>query len=184
MHIPTHIMSGWCLASLVPRIGPRGRLFCMIAGTIPDLDGIGIVGDFLLGHDEPTWYWAMHHKVGHGVFAAVVVCGLLTLFTRHYRGRALLAYLAAFHLHLLLDYFGSGPHWDVYYVWPISNVGFVSPHAWPLSSWQNILVALQLLCWTIYIAWRYQRTPLEIIAPSLDQRWVRRLSSGAQKPML
>lgn len=183
MHVPTHIMSGWCLANLFPKLGPRERLFCMIAATIPDLDGIGIVGDFLLRHEDPIWYWAMHHKVGHGILAAVVVCGVLTLWTRKNRSLAMLAYLAAFHLHLIMDYFGSGPKWDIYYAWPFSDAGFVSPNAWPLSSWQNILAAVGVLSWTIYIAWRYQRTPLEIIAPSLDQRWVRRLSPDAPKPM-
>ncbi|HSU65852.1 MAG TPA: hypothetical protein VLJ39_03175 [Tepidisphaeraceae bacterium] len=42
MHIPTHIMSGWCMANLV-RLTARERLFTMIAATAADLDGVSRV---------------------------------------------------------------------------------------------------------------------------------------------
>src|SRR5437016_3393863 len=39
MHIQTHIMSGWCAASLFP-LTARQRLACMIAASAADLDGL------------------------------------------------------------------------------------------------------------------------------------------------
>jgi hypothetical protein len=38
-----------------------------------------------------------------------------------------------------------------------------------LYSWQNLLTFLLLLIWTILIAWRMRRTPLEMRMPSLDR---------------
>jgi hypothetical protein len=172
MHVPTHILSGWCLGNLVPKLGARQRLFCMIAATIPDIDGIGIVGDFLLRHDEPVWYWTLHHKMGHGALACLVVVTVLTALSSRHRCRAAAAYLAAFHLHIVMDYFGSGPNWDIYYGWPVFDGGWVSSDAWPLSSWQNTLSAFVLLVWTAAIARWQGRTPLELLMSSLDRRWV------------
>ena len=42
MHIPTHILSGWCTGNLFD-FKPRERLFCMIAATAADLDGLGMI---------------------------------------------------------------------------------------------------------------------------------------------
>lgn len=173
MHIPTHILSGWCLANLIPRLSARERLFCMIAAAAPDLDGIGIIGDFLLRHDEPIWYWALHHKLGHGIVACVIMTAVLSAFSRKPRWIAGFAYISAFHLHLVMDYYGSGPNWDIYYLWPVSDYGWVSSHAWPLFSWQNIFAAGILLTWTLWIVRMHKRTPLEALVSSLDHRWVR-----------
>lgn len=177
MHIPTHILSGWCLANLFPTLGPRERLFCMIAAAVQDLDGLGIIGDFLLRHDEPTWYWALHHKLGHGIVACILVTAILTFFSKSPRWIACLAYVSAFHLHLVMDYFGSGPNWDIYYFWPVSERGWIADNAWPLFSWQNIVAAALLLTWTIWIVRVKKRTPLEALVSSLDRRWVRAVES-------
>ncbi len=42
MHVQTHVMSGWCAGSLFPLTAGQ-RLLCMIAATLPDLDGLGIL---------------------------------------------------------------------------------------------------------------------------------------------
>ncbi len=181
MHIPTHILSGWCFANFIPKLGARERLFCMIAASVQDLDGIGIVGDFLARHEEPIWYWDLHHKLGHGALACIVVTSILTAFSSRPRWVACLAYVIAFHLHLILDFFGSGPNWDIYYGWPIFSDGWVYEHAWPLASWQNIVAALVLLAWTIWIVRRHKRTPLELVMPSLDRRWVATVQSPRSK---
>src|SRR5438045_2833935 len=103
MQVQTHVLSGWCVANLLP-LSPRERGFCMIAASASDLDGLGIIGG-------EEMYWRFHHIVGHGLLAAIVVCGTLTIFS-HRRLLALAAYLALFHLHLIMDYWGSGPGWD------------------------------------------------------------------------
>ena len=42
MHIPTHILSGWCIGNVLPLNG-RERLFCMVAASVADFDGLGII---------------------------------------------------------------------------------------------------------------------------------------------
>jgi hypothetical protein len=81
-------------------------------------------------------------------------------------------YLALFHLHLMMDYYGSGVGWFIAYLWPASNWKWKNPNAWEFISWQNTGVFLGLLGWTIVIAYKKHRTPLESIAPRLDQKCV------------
>jgi len=172
MHVPTHILSGWCLGNVLP-LTPRERLGCMIAATAADLDGLGIV----FGQEA---YWEYHHKLGHNVFFAVVVASVLTIFLSGARRRAaaFALYLTMAHLHLVLDYLGSGPGWAIWYLWPANDVQIVNPHAWPFFSWQNIAAAYGLLAWAVWIAWRDRRTPLELLMPRLDGRLVSMLGRG------
>src|SRR5207302_7065303 len=87
-------------------------------------------------------------------------------------------YLALFHLHLVMDYFGSGPGWGIYYLWPFSSWAADNRRvAWEFYSWQNITLAAVLVVWTIFIAVRRGRTPLEALMPRLDRQlveWLRR----------
>ncbi|HEY8666799.1 MAG TPA: metal-dependent hydrolase [Tepidisphaeraceae bacterium] len=163
MHVPTHIMAGWCLANCLP-LNARQRFGCMAASAIPDLDGVGII----FGMDSDA-YQNFHHVLGHNLMFGLLTCGLLAVLS----GRFLLSiavYLGMFHLHLLMDYYGSGPLWPIPYLWPSSHLRFVNPNAWDLYSWQNITIATALLLWTIAIAILRKRTPLEWIMPNLDRQ--------------
>ena len=71
MHIPTHILSGWVVANLLP-IGRRERLFCMIAATIPDIDGLGIIV-------SEHWYTQFHHILGHNLLFGLIVSSVLAI---------------------------------------------------------------------------------------------------------
>jgi hypothetical protein len=75
-----------------------------------------------------------------------------------------------YHLHLLMDYYGSGPGWGIPYFWPLSPREWRSENAWPFYSWQNITAFAALLLWTLWIARRFGRTPLEAIMPKLDRQ--------------
>ena len=162
MHIPTHILSGWVVGNALP-LGPRGRLFCMLAAALPDVDGVG----FFFGEEA---YWRLHHIVGHNVFFGIVLSVGLAVGSTSRRALAFVAYLACFHLHLLMDFYGSGPGWAIHYFWPLDGGGFSTIDAWPLDSWQNRVAFAALLAWTIGIAVRRRRTPLESIAPRLDAK--------------
>lgn len=163
MHIQTHILSGWCIGNLC-WLSPRERLFCMFAASMQDLDGLGILFSEEL-------YWDLHHALGHCLLAGVVISSILTAFSTH-RWKAFPIYLLLFHLHLVMDYLGSGPGWGLYYLWPFSDWEWINRNAWPFFSWQNLSAAGAFLIWTVLIA-RYQhRTPLECIMPSLDRRLV------------
>ena len=163
MHIPTHILSGWCLGNLLP-LTARERAFCMVAAAAQDLDGLGIIVSQEL-------YWDYHHKLGHcAAFGVLLSAGLTWLSAR--RALAFVTYFSLFHLHLILDYFGSGPGWPIYYLWPFSAREWVNPRAWEFFSWQNIAAAFALIGWTAWIAIRHRRTPLERLMPSLDEKAV------------
>jgi hypothetical protein len=95
MHIPTHIMSGWCAASVL-KLTPRERMFAMIAAAAADLDGVTIV----LGEE---WYWRTHHILGHNLLVGVLLSVGLMLSSTHWL-KSLLLYLFCFHLHLVMDF--------------------------------------------------------------------------------
>lgn len=164
MHLPTHILSGWCAASLF-RLSPRERLFCMVAATGADLDGIS----FLFGQNA---YWNWHHVAGHNILFAGLLAAVLVLFSQH-RLKTLPIYSLLTHLHLLMDYFGSGVGWPIYYLWPLYSLKIQNPAAWEFLSWQNMLALAALLGWTWRIASRHSRTPFELIAPDVDRRVLR-----------
>jgi len=167
MHVPTHIMSGWCVGNLFPKLNARQRLMCMIAASIADLDGLT-----RLGGQESYWRW--HHKVCHNLTFGIISSAILVIFSGRKIGLFLL-YLALFHLHLNLDVFGSGPGWGIYYLWPFSNWMFDNTaYSWQFYSWQNELTAGILLLWTILIAIKAKRTPLEALMPNLDRQLVAR----------
>jgi hypothetical protein len=176
MHVPTHILSGWCVANLLP-LTARERLFCMVAAAAADIDGLGIVVSEEL-------YWDYHHKLGHGIAFGLLLAGAMAAFSTR-RLVAMVAYLACFHLHLVLDSFGSGPDWPIHYLWPISDAAWLNPRAWNLSSWQNTTAAALLLAWTAWIGFRHRRTPLELLMPSLDEKaiaWIDRRRGVATDP--
>ena len=163
MHVQTHIMSGWCVGNLFA-LNPRERLFCMFASAFADLDGLTLA----FGWDA---YRDYHHVLGHNLPFAILLTTALTIFSTH-RLKAATIYFSLFHLHLGLDYFGSGPLWKIYYLWPFSNWSVMYRGAWEFFSWQNISTAIAFLAWTIWIAVRHGRTPLEAIMPGLDRQLV------------
>ena len=85
MHIQTHVMSGFCVGDLFP-ISAKERFFCMLAASLPDLDGV----TYVLGQNA---YWATHHVYGHNLLFALLLSGVLTLFSEH-RERCFLIYQA------------------------------------------------------------------------------------------
>lgn len=168
MHTSTHLLSGWCVGNLF-NFTARERLFCMVAATMQDLDGLGIL---LYPWYGRKYYWEWHHVLFHNLLTAIVVTVLLTIWSRH-RIKAALLYFALFHLHLLMDYVGSGELWKIYYLYPFSrNYYLMWKYAWPMFSWQNITAGFLLIGWTIMIAARRRRTPLELLMPHLDQQLV------------
>src|SRR4051812_6397931 len=174
MHVPTHLMSGWCVASLF-KLTPRERLFCMIAASAEDVDGVGAV----MGTQSDA-YQNYHHLLGHNLPFIVLVAMVLTIFSQH-KLKAFLLYLCLGHLHLLMDLFGSGPGWGIAYLFPFSRHAYKTGLAWEFFSWQNITMASVLLVWVIVIAIRQGRTPVELITPDLDRRMVAWLRGGKRE---
>lgn len=167
MHVQTHIMSGWCLGNLFS-LTSRERFLCILAASLPDIDGIGKISD-LFGGSE--FYFDYHHVICHNLLAGIIMSFILAVFSQSHI-KAFIIYLVLFHIHILMDYFGSGPLWEIYYLWPFSREGMMTDYAWEFFSWQNILTALVFLMWTIAIIFKKHRTPLEYIMPKLDRQIV------------
>ena len=161
MHVHTHVMSGW-IAGNLPDLTARERFLCMAAAAAPDLDGLGI----LVSRDL---YEGWHHVLGHNLpFGLVLSLALAVRSAR--RGRAFLVYLACFHLHLVMDYWGSGADWGIHYFWPFSEGICRSANAWELYSWQNTLAGSLCAAWMLRIIYVTGRTPLEWPCPALDPK--------------
>jgi len=172
MHVQTHVMSGWCVGNCVT-LTPRERLFCMLAGSLSDLDGLSLA----FGKEL---YWDYHHTLCHNLLFGLFLCCVLTMFSKH-RFKGFIVYFALFHLHLVMDYVGSGPGWAVAYLWPFSTRIWEFRSAWEFYSWQNLTAAIALLIWTLQIAIRRGRTPLEVLMPALDKQLVEWLRAGWQR---
>jgi hypothetical protein len=122
-------------------------------------------------------YWDYHHKLGHGIAFGLLLAGAMAAFLRPDACSRFSRTSCVFTCISWLDYFGSGPGWPIHYFGPFSDASGGNADAWPLPSWQNTTAAALLLAWTLWIAVRQRRTPLEVLMPSLDQKaiaWIDR----------
>ena len=169
MHISTHLMSGWCVGAAFP-LTARERAACMMAATLSDLDGVSLA----FGRDA---YEHWHHVIGHNVFAGVLIAITTSRFatsSRRWWMRCLA--FALFHLHLLMDYYGSGPGWQIQYGWPITDKGLWSEDAWEFGAWQNYAAMVTLLVVSVGLAIWKRITPFELVAPGIESDWQRLLT--------
>ena len=141
----------------------------MLAASLSDLDGLGI----LAGQEA---YWEYHHKLCHNLPFGLLLSVILGVYSG-WRWKSFFLYLSLFHLHLIFDYYGSGPGWEIYYLWPFSQWNVTNAKAWEFYSWQNISVAFAFTGWMFWIAMKHGRTPFEFLMPHLDSelvQWLRR----------
>jgi inner membrane protein len=81
---------------------------------------------------------------------------------------ALLVFIS-FHLHLLCDLIGArgpdGDQWPIPYLKPFSNSIQLTWHGqWALNGWQNFLITGIFLLATLWLAWKYDSSPLELVS--------------------
>lgn len=171
-----HAELGWLLSQRLRE--RRDRILVTIAGVIPDLDGLS-----LLGGEEAYGRW--HHLLTHGAIAAAVA-GALGLALGRERVKTALLVLAAFHLHILCDLAGSGPGWPILYWYPFSSAEWFWSGQWNLASWQNSVIgmAATLACLAGALIWG--RTVVEIFSLRADAAVVsalrKRFGKTAQAP--
>jgi hypothetical protein len=163
MHIQTHILTGWNIGNIF-RINPRERFFCMLAASLQDIDGLGII-------ISQKQYWNYHHVLGHGIFFGAIISLIMAFFSEH-KIKAFFIYLALVHIHLLQDLVGSGELWGISYFWPLSGYSIQSAFYWPLTSWQNFAFGLAMLIITVLIIYYRKRSPVEYIMPETDKKIV------------
>ncbi len=187
----THFFTGWLLASVSPASNPtslnkREKILVVAAALAPDIDGVGLVAEVLTRHSSHPllWFSLYHHTLHNLTFA--LVCTLAAFLiagpwaaqagsadqnhnpASHPWLTALLVFIS-FHLHLLCDLVGArgpdGYQWPIPYLKPFSNaLDLTWSGQWALNGWQNFLFTGLLLLATLWLAWRYGRSPLELIS--------------------
>ncbi len=157
-------MSGWCVANCF-KLTPKERFLAMAAAVAPDLDGI----TYALGQKA---YWATHHVYGHNLLFALAASGIFAFFCAS-RLKCFTLFLGLIHLHFAMDLLGSGEGWNIPYFLPFCATEYRWSFGWDFNGWQNKVVALAFLIWTVMIAVVLKRTPLEWPMPKLDRQLVR-----------
>ena len=187
MNPVTHLLAGWLVANTA-RLDRKDRALVTLASVIPDVDGLGIIVDFIVrGSAGPlNFWWRYHHTLGHNL--AFGLCVTATAFGVASR-RFVVAALAfvSFHLHLLGDLVGSrgpGSHqWAIPYLAPFSETPqLVWPGQWALNAWPNIAITLVLLAFTFYFAWRRGFSPVALVSSRADRAFVDALRARFGRP--
>ena len=170
----THFLISWSTGSAFA-IGKKDRMLVTLAGTIPDIDGIGLLWDLPASHASggDLVYWArFHHVLGHNITfcLAIVFCAW---FLASRRFMTCFAVFLAFHIHLLCDLVGSkGPdqYWSIPYLMPFSHSwDFVWTGQWPLNSWQNFAITAIAIIYCGYMAWGKGVSPVEVFSQRANQ---------------
>ena len=192
MNVVTHALSVWpfAVSGLATR---RDRALVVAAAMLPDLDGIGIVVDFVTRQSaalaDTDYYQRFHRVYRHGLPAALAITLLCASLAIERKRVALLAFLAV-HLHLLGDLLGSRGMeaesiWPVPYLSPFSDALTLSwSGQWPLVGWQNTSITLAFVVIALWLGIRLGATPTQLFSPRADLRVVAALrarfrSSGA-----
>jgi hypothetical protein len=180
MNPASHFLISWAVANTAP-ICRRDRLLVTLCGVIPDIDGAGIIAEILTENTTSPliWYSKYHHILCHNLGFGLLASAAVAAFSVRKWMTALLA-LTAFHLHLLGDLVGSrgpdGYQWPISYLFPFSTAWRLTwSGQWTLNAWPNMLLTLLVLAFTLYLALRYGRSPLEIVSPEADRAFVAKL---------
>ena len=183
----THLLVGWTVANSTT-LNRRERTVVTLAGIIPDVDGLGLIPDFLTRNSTNPleWWGEFHHVLAHNLgFALVVAVTTFLVSTRRWVA-ASLAFLS-FHLHLLGDLVGArgpeGYQWPIPYLSPFSDAWQLTWEGqWALNSWPNFLVTGVALVLAFWIAWRRGCSPVEIVSTRTDLTFVQALRQRFGEP--
>lgn len=195
----THLLAGWLLATAAPLNG-REKAAVVLAGVIPDIDGLGVVSELLTRNSSHPllWFSEYHHTLHTLAFSLLVTSAACFISRRTARSAAcndsflsnrssispraqgltaaLLAFVS-FHLHLVCDLIGSrgpdGYSWPIPYLAPFSHSLQLTWHGqWVLNGWQNIVITCMLLLATFVAAFQCGSSPLELVSPRANQALV------------
>jgi inner membrane protein len=177
MNPASHLLISWAVANTAA-INRRDRILVTLAGIVPDIDGGGIVAEWLTENTATPliWYSKFHHVLGHNLGFALVLAAAVFWLSAQRWTTAFLA-LLAFHLHLLGDLVGSrgpdGYQWPIPYFRPFSADGQLTWQGqWELNAWPNILITLLTLAVILYLSWRRGHSPLELVSQKADSAFV------------
>jgi inner membrane protein len=172
----THFFTGWVLANSAS-LSRRERALVTLACVVPDVDGLGIVAEYLTRNSRHPleWFSNYHHSLHSLPFAVVVASVSFALATQRWK-TAGLAFLS-FHIHLFEDLLGSrgpdGYQWPISYFMPFSRACELSWRGqWALNAWPNFALTIVLLMMTFYLAWARGFSPLEMVSLKADAAFV------------
>ncbi len=173
----THFLTGWTIANLPTETTPRDRFLISLSAVIADVDGLGIVIDFIT--KRTTFYQYFHHALGHNLLFGIFVSLIFSWFATRKFLTVIFAFIC-FHLHLFEDLIGSrspdGYQWPIPYLWPFSSLWQLTwSGQWELNAWQNFLITGVLLLIVFWLAIIRGYSPLEIISDHADSAFVRAL---------
>lgn len=163
MYSEVHTAIGWLIAQPV-KADRRFRIQVTLAGLLPDLDA----ATYLLGSN---WYSRYHHVWTHNLFFGLGFSILASFISSRHRTKTFLFTQLAFWLHILSDYFFS--KMPIALCWPLSDKMYGSPSAFPLWHPINHMFVWLSLALVLLITFIYKRSPLELIHPNFDQRFVK-----------
>lgn len=171
------MLIGWGGAQAVP-LDRRDRAIVTIASVAPDIDGFGILPELITRgtSHEVFWWTEYHHTLCHNLVSAVIFTAIATFFAHAKRRTAIMAFIS-FHLHLLGDVIGArgpdGYQWPIPYWLPFTDKYQWSwDGQWALNAWQNFAITIPLLIFTIWLAWKAGRSPLEIVSQRANDGFV------------
>ncbi|HET8773882.1 MAG TPA: metal-dependent hydrolase [Thermoanaerobaculia bacterium] len=176
MHPTTHLLTGWCLAELDPRLTRREKAAITIAAAAPDLDGFGMLAELLTRDTaRPLLWWTdYHHVLAHNLLFAVLFATLAAVLTSP---RAGVLCGVAVHLHILGDLIGSrgpdGYQWPIPYLYPFRDrPQLVWSGQWFLNAWPNFVITAALIAMTSVLAWRRGYSVVGLVSRRADQAFV------------
>ena len=177
MNPVSHLLTGWVAANTVD-FTARDRALVTLAGVVPDIDGLGLFAEILTEQTSSPllWYSKYHHVMCHNIGFGLLLAVTAALFSVR-RWMTGFLVLVVFHLHLLGDLVGSrGPddyQWPISYLSPFSNTWkLIWTGQWELNAWPDVLITMLLLTATIYIGWKNDRSPLEMVSKRADAAFV------------
>jgi len=178
MHVVTHLLIGWTAAEHVVKTR-RDRALVTWASVVPDLDGVGLIIDWMGGAFGLSWgYYEQFHRMAlHGLPGAILGTALFAALADDKR-RAAPWIFVSYHLHLIGDVLGSrgsGPtdFWPLHYLMPVSDA--LTLHwsgQWPLTSWQNTTLTVVLMAYAMVLAVQRGRSPVGLFSARGDESFV------------
>ena len=178
MHVVTHLLVGWAVAEHTVKTR-RDRALVAWASVVPDLDGMGLIIDWIGGAFGQSWgiYEQFHRMALHGLPGAMLCTVLFAWFSDEKRVTAFWVFVS-YHLHLIGDVLGSrgsGPadFWPLHYLMPLSDAITINWQGqWPLTSWQNTTLTIALMAYAMALAVRRGRSPVGLFNRRADEGFV------------
>ena len=177
----SYFLMGWGVANSAPSLNKRERAMVTWAGVVPDVDGLGIVPDWLTQNSSHSlnWWGDYHHTLGHNLGFVIVVVAIAAIFATQ-RVKTTLLVLLSFHLHLLADLAGArgpdGDQWPIPYLLPFSKqLQLTWSGQWALNGWPNFVITGVLIGMMFIFARQRGFSPLEMFSSRADNAFVREL---------